>query len=133
METKQSLKSYSRSKTFFCCVTGEKIQPARVEYLLKEGVSEKFLTGLSGATLLHRPKKIIVIDDVGSEFICDHIDNTRAWESERFGTGDCSYEDEGVGASRKKVPDPLWGVEDDSLDALIKKQDAGEEDETDDL
>lgn len=131
MQEKQSLRAYVRSREFYCCVTGEKISAARVEYLLKEGIPESQLTSLNGAQHLHRPKKLIVIDDVGSEFICDHIDNTRAWESERFGSSEDSTESVERRTSAKRLDDSLLRFEYESLEAYIRKQDAGEEDSED--
>lgn len=129
MPNNQSLKQYVRSKEFRCCVTGEKITVARVEYLLKEGVPENQLTSLTGAQLLHRPKKLIVIDDVGGEFLCDHIDNTRAWEAERFGqvaeeTGDGEYR-----KTTKRLDDTLLRFEYETLEAYIKRQDGEDSEE----
>lgn len=85
MQEKINFKKYSKSKKFYCYLTDELIAPERVEYLLSEGVPEKMLTSLRGAELSYKPRKIIVVDEYGTSFICDKIDNQRAWQEERFG------------------------------------------------
>jgi hypothetical protein len=86
MQEKINFKKYSKSKKFFCYLTDEVIAPARVEYLLSEGVPEKMLTSLRGSELSYKPRKIIVVDEYGTSFVCDKIDNRRAWQEERFGS-----------------------------------------------
>lgn len=94
MQEKINFKKYSKSKKFFCYLTDETIAPARVEYLLSEGVPEKMLTSLRGAELSYKPRKIIVVDEFGTSYICDKIDNRRAWQEERFGSEDAEEEEE---------------------------------------
>ena len=105
MLNKKELKKYSRSKKFYCCITNEIISPDRVEYLLSEGVSEDMLTSLKGAELTYKPRKMIIVDDEGTHFFCDKIDNTRAWAHERFGDSppeDTNYLDDIEEKKRKK-------------------------------
>ena len=131
MTKKQSpQKAYSKSKQFLCCVTGEPIHPERVEYLLGEGIPEYNLTSINGANATYRPKKIIVVDDEGTEFLCDKIDETRAWAAERFG----AEEDEAIiedseRKSTKKVEEVSPVLIHESLDIVLKKEDTEEEDE----
>jgi hypothetical protein len=97
MFNEDEIEEYSKSKTFYCHITDEVIQPARVAYLLGEGVPERLLTSLKGAEITYKPRKIITVDDVGTQFICDKIDNARAWAHERFGDGpseDTNYLDD---------------------------------------
>jgi hypothetical protein len=96
MQEKINLKKYSKSKHFFCYLTDETITPARVEYLLSEGVPEKMLTSLHGAELSYRPRKIIVVDEFGTSYVCDKIDNKRAWQEERFGSEPAEEDEEVV-------------------------------------
>lgn len=131
MEPKLNLKQYSKSKKFYCCITQEIIPSSRVEYLLKENVPENQLTSINGSKHLHRPKKLIVVDDIGTEFICNHIDNTRAWEQERFGVveSDDIEETTELPNKTKKLDETSLLVGSESLEAYIKKQDAGDEEE----
>lgn len=94
MQEKINFKKYSKSKKFFCYLTDETIAPERVEYLLSEGVPEKMLTSLRGAELSYKPRKIIVVDEFGTSYICDKIDNRRAWQEERFGSEDAEQDEE---------------------------------------
>jgi hypothetical protein len=124
-----NIKKYSKSKKFFCCVTDEEINPERVEYLLSEGVPENRLTSLKGAEITHRPRKIIVVDDEGTHFFCDRIDNTRAWAQERFGDGspeDTNYLDD---IEEKKSQKNEESQTIDSVDILIKNNASSKEDE----
>jgi hypothetical protein len=127
MDKNTNLKQYSKSKKFYCCITQEIIPPGRVEYLLKENVPEHQLTSINGSNHIHRPKKIIVVDDIGTEFICNRIENTRAWEQERFGTGVDKIEDDEIDTKNKKLEVLVVGHE--SIESYIKKQDAGDEEE----
>ena len=102
MQEKINFKKYSKSKKFFCYLTDEAIAPARVEYLLSEGVPEKMLTSLHGAELSYKPRKIIVVDEFGTSYICDKIDNRRAWQEERFGS-ETAEEDEEVAEAEKTL------------------------------
>lgn len=132
MEQKLNLKQYSKSKKFYCCITKEIIPPSRVEYLLKENVPEHQLTSLNGSKHLHRPKKkLIVVDDIGTEFLCNHIDNTRAWEQERFGASENDDIEDTVETTTKpkKIDETSILIGHESLEAYIKKQDAGDEEE----
>mgnify|MGYP006893249150 FL=1 len=102
MQEKINFKKYSKSKKFFCYLTDEAIAPARVEYLLSGGVPEKMLTSLRGAELSYKPRKIIVVDEFGTSYICDKIDNRRAWQEERFGS-EAPEEDEEVAETEKVI------------------------------
>jgi hypothetical protein len=102
MHEQINFEKYSKSKKFFCYLTDELIAPERVEYLLSEGVPEKMLTSLKGAELSYKPRKIIVVDEYGTSFVCDKIDNRRAWQEERFGN-DPADEDEEQGTEAEKV------------------------------
>lgn len=119
-------------KVFNCCITGEVIPLERVEYLLSENIPENLMTSMRGAELTHRSRKIIVVDDEGSQFVCDKIDNTRVYEAERFGNDSAEDFDSpecNIYGRRtiKKVEDTISVLGHESLDAYIKKQDTGEE------
>jgi hypothetical protein len=130
MDEKLNIKKYSKSKKFYCCVTEEIIPPSRVEYLLKENVPETQFTSINGAKHLHRPKKLIVVDDLGTEFICNHIDNTRAWEQERFGIVEVEENEATTETTKtKKLDETSILIGHESLESYIKKQDAGDEEE----
>ncbi len=130
MDEKLNIKKYSKSKKFYCCITQEIIPPSRVEYLLKENVPETQFTSINGAKHLYRPKKLIVVDDLGTEFICNHIDNTRAWEQERFGTVEVEENESTTETSKtKKLDETSILIGHESLENYIKKQDAGDEEE----
>ena len=79
MSLKKSKKEYR------CYVTDEVIPAARVKYLLSEGVAEHMLTSLTGSTMVHKPRKILILDDESNFVICDRIDETRIYAAERFG------------------------------------------------
>lgn len=127
MDKSTNLKQYSKSKKFYCCITQEIIPPSRVEYLLKENVPEHKLTSINGSNHIHRPKKLIVVDDIGTEFICNHIDNTRVWEQERFGTDVDETDEYDQDTKNKKIETLIVGHE--SIETYVKKQDAGDEEE----
>jgi hypothetical protein len=127
MDKNTNLKQYSKSKKFYCCITQEIIPPSRVEYLLKEHVPEHKLTSINGSNHIHRPKKLIVVDDIGTEFICNRIDNTRVWEQERFGTNVDETEEHDSDIKNKKIETLIVGHE--SIETYVKKQDAGDEEE----
>lgn len=125
MLNQKDIKKYSKSKKFFCCITGEIISPERVEYLLGEGTQEDMLTSLRGAELTYKPRKIIVVDDVGTQFFCDKIDNTRAWAHERFGDAppeDTNYLDD---IEEKKKEESIKNSLDQEV--LIQKDEEEEE------
>ena len=128
MDKKSQNKQYSKSKKFYCCITQEIIPSSRVEYLLNENVPEHQFTSLNGSRHIYRPKKLIVVDDIGTEFICNHIDNTRAWEQERFGAENNDIDDTiETDNKNKKLETLIVGHE--SIETYIKKQDAGDEEE----
>jgi hypothetical protein len=81
-----------QTKEYRCFVTGEVIPQARVEYLISEGVPEHMMTSLAGAEKVHRPRKMLFIDDESNYIICDKIDETRIYAAERFSNS--SREDE---------------------------------------
>jgi len=130
MKNNKPLTAYSNSKQFLCCVTGEVIHPERVEYLLGEGVLEYNLTSINGANATYRPKKIIVVDDEGTEFFCDKIDETRAWSEERFGADadEDSIPEETERKVPKKIEEASPALIHESLDVVIKKEDTEEDD-----
>ena len=79
------MSSKTQPKEYRCYVTDEIIPQARVEYLLSEGVPEHMLTSLTGSTLVHKPRKMLILDDEANYVICDKIDETRVYAAERFG------------------------------------------------
>jgi hypothetical protein len=78
------MSAYDPQKTYRCWVTNEEIPAARVEYLLNEGIPEERLTSLKGSEMTHRPRKMLFVDDESNFFICDKIDETRVYATERF-------------------------------------------------
>jgi hypothetical protein len=73
-------------KEYRCYITDEIIPQERAEYLLSEGIDEKRLTSLRGANIIHKPKKMLFVDDEANYVMCDKIDETRIYAAERFGT-----------------------------------------------
>lgn len=130
MDKETSLQKYSKSKKFYCCITEEEIAPERVEYLLGEGIKEYNLTSLNGSNAIYKPKKLIVVDDQGTEFICDKIDETRAWQSERFGgeSDDSGFEHFDK-KPQKKIEEAPKELLHESLDVVLKKDDNTEDDD----
>jgi hypothetical protein len=90
------MSTYDPNKEYKCFVTGEIIPSARVEYLLSEGTPEHMLTSLKGSEKIHKPRKMIVVDDEFNHIICDHIDETRIYAKERFGSAVEAHEEEEV-------------------------------------
>jgi hypothetical protein len=88
------MSNFDPKKEYKCFVTGETIPHARVEYLLSEGVPEHMLTSLKGSEKIHKPRKMLVIDDEFNYIICDHIDETRIYAKERFNATEESQEAE---------------------------------------
>ena len=87
------------SKEYRCFVTGEVIPLERVEYLLNEGVPEHMLTSLNGSEKIHKPRKLLFVDDEGTSIFCDRIDETRIYATERFS----SAEEEKEEAEEEKI------------------------------
>jgi len=110
----------SRAKSFLCCITGQNIPPERVEYLMSENVPECRMTSIEGAKATVKRRKIIVVDDIDTQFFCDAIDNSRIYAVERFGAEGRDWEGEDAvekGENDSPVEDP------DEEDLKEKKED----------